>query len=473
MRKHVLATAAFCAAATLGTAALTTATAATPAATPAGAPVPAKPRTADFNGDGYPDLAIGAHTATVNGIKGAGVVTVAYGSAGGLKLDTATVVSRATPGVPGDPAENDKWRAISGFGDLDGDGYDDLLVRHRESTLVLWGGKAGLTGASTAVTGSGTAADPKVLAGFHGVGDVNGDGTDDLVTRGHDGAEYGVSVFLGPLDRATGKAAKVWHRNTQRVDGFSVGISLYVGDMTGDRTDDIVLTGLGGPGLVLKGGAAGLAPGAKLQMDGSGGAGTFGDLDKDGYQDLVIGLGGRVSVQYGGPNGASTTRPRGIYGQDQRGIPGVEQSGDGWGNAVSIADTNRDGYPDLLVGAPGKSGNQLGEEHSGSLTVLFGSSGGGFGGTGGGQYLDQNTRGIPSTSEYQDRFGAAVVAIDGDKDGNPEVYVGGHGEDGYTGRVWKLHTSATGLTGTGATSFGLTALGGPAGWANFGYRLLG
>ncbi|MFI8099508.1 FG-GAP repeat domain-containing protein [Streptomyces sp. NPDC086023] len=398
MRKHLLTTAAVCVATALGAAALTPAAA-------AAAPVP-EPRTADFDGDGYPDLAIGAHTATVNGLKGAGVVTVAYGSAGGLKYDTATVVSRATPGVPGDPAENGRWRAISGFGDLDGDGYDDLLVRHRESTLVLWGGKAGITGASTPVTGSGTAADPKVLPGFHGLGDVNGDGTDDLVTRGHDGTEYGVSVFLGPLDRKTGRAAKVWHRNTQRVDGFSVGISLYVGDMTGDRTDDIVLTGLGGPGMVLKGGAAGLAPGARLQMDGSGGAGTFGDLDKDGHQDLVIGLGGKISVQYGGPGRRQHDEARGIYGQDQRGIPGVEQSGEGWGNAVGIADTNRDGYPDLLVGAPGKSGNQLGEEGSGSLTVLFGSASGGFG-------------------------------------------------------------------GTGATSFGLTALGGPAGWANFGLGLAG
>ncbi|MFG1950710.1 hypothetical protein [Micromonospora sp. NPDC048830] len=64
------------------------------------------------------------------------------------------------------------------------------------------------------------------------------------------------------------------------------------------------------------------------------------------------------------------------------------------------------------------------------------------------------------------------MIADTDKNSSPEVYVGGNGEDGYKGRVWKLQTGPTGLTGTGATSFHLGTLGGPTGSANFGYRMV-
>ncbi|MFD5429329.1 integrin alpha pat-2, partial [Streptomyces sp. NPDC127084] len=70
-------------------------------------------------------------------------------------------------------------------------------------------------------------------------------------------------------------------------------------------------------------------------------------------------------------------------------------------------------------------------------------------------------------------FGAALALIDTDKNGSPELYVGGNGEDGYRGRVWKLQTGAPGLTGAGATSFDLAALAGQASGGNFGYRITG
>ncbi|MFE2940165.1 FG-GAP and VCBS repeat-containing protein [Streptomyces sp. NPDC059255] len=477
MRARALTTAAACAVTLLGLV----------AATPAAADGTAAARTgagADFNGDGYPDLAIGAHTATVNGVKRAGVVTVAYGSATGLRYDTASVISQATPGVPGEPAENGQWRAVTAHGDLDGDGYDDLVVNWAEKNTVLWGSAKGITGAGTTVTtGSYRADDPKVLGGTVGVGDVNGDGIDDFITRGNNGASYGLSVRLGPLDRTTGASAGVWFRNTGSLDKLLTS-AVHVGDMTGDGIDDIVVSGgvvlgNGTPGgVVLKGSPGGLVKGSTY-----GGPyaysthypAAFGDLNKDGYQDLVTGHPeqNKIYVAYGGPNGVSDTVKARSYSQATSGVPGLDEEGDRFGSAVAIGDTDRDGYADLIIGAAYETGGDPATTTaSGAITVLRGSASGIT--TTGAKSFTQNAKGIPSTSENDDHFGSATAVIDTDRDGNPEVYVGGNGEDGYKGRVWKLPTGAsTGVTGVGSTSFHLGTLGGPASGGNFGYRFAG
>ncbi|WP_369247702.1 FG-GAP and VCBS repeat-containing protein [Streptomyces sp. R41] len=474
MRERALITAAVCAATLLGVVG--------PAAV--AAPQAVTGRAADFNGDGYADLAIGAHTATVGDVKRAGVVSIAYGSATGLKYDTASVVSKATDGVPGDPVEDDRWREASSFGDLDGDEYDDLVLHWIEKNTILWGSANGITGAGTTLpTGNYTATDPKLLGGGAGVGDVNGDGIDDFVSRGNNGRSYGVSVLLGPLDRSTGKPAGVWHRDTPGLDGVSTS-TLYVGDMTGDGTPDVVVSGyrvLGNgatDGVVLKGSAAGFVKGSAYpgpyEYSDNNHPAAFGDLNKDGYQDLVTGgpKASKIYVTYGGPNGVSDTVGSRSYTQASAGVPGTDEAGDKFGSAVAIGDTDQDGYPDVVIGAAYETGSDAATTaQSGAITVLRGSASGVT--TSGAMSFTQNAKGIPSTSENEDHFGAATAVIDTDGNGAPEVYVGGNGEDGYKGRVWKLATGASGVTGTGATSFHLGTLGGPAGGGNFGYRFAG
>ncbi|MFE3741764.1 FG-GAP and VCBS repeat-containing protein [Streptomyces sp. NPDC059134] len=478
MRARALTTAAVCAAALLGTGGVAPAAAAADRTGPVGG------AGADFNGDGYPDLAVGAHTATVDGVRRAGVVTVAYGSATGLRYDTASVVSQATPGVPGDPAEDGRWREVTAHGDLDGDGYDDLVVNWAERSTVLWGSATGLTDGGTTVTpGTYRAHDPKVLGGTVGVGDVNGDGVDDFVTRGHNGTAYGLSVRLGPLDRTTGASAGVWFRDTGSLDKLLTSV-VHVGDLTGDGIDDIVaggsvVLGSGAPGgVVLKGSATGLVKGS-----GFGGPhaystfypSAFGDLNKDGYQDLVTGHPGnnRIYVAYGGPNGVATTPKARSYTQASAGVPGLDEEGDRFGSALAIGDTDQDGYDDVIVGASYETGaDPATTTASGAITVLRGGPAGIT--TTGAKALTQNSKGVPSTSENNDHFGSALVVADTDRDGAPEVYVGGNGEDGYKGRVWKLPTGpSTGVTGVGSTSFHLGTLGGSPGGGNFGYRMAG
>ncbi|WP_458090441.1 FG-GAP repeat domain-containing protein [Streptomyces malaysiensis] len=115
----------------------------------------------DFNKDGRADLAVSAPTGTVGGKAKAGYVAVVYGSASGADTAHRQVISQATEGVPGDPADSAYFGAHTVARDLDGDGYTDLAVQTGRSpaVTVLWGSANGLADATqlpraTATTGA-------------------------------------------------------------------------------------------------------------------------------------------------------------------------------------------------------------------------------------------------------------------------------------------------------------------------------
>src|SRR4051794_7905389 len=86
------------------------------------------PTGADFNGDGYADMAIGAPYSSVGGVAKAGVVHVLYGGPNGLRTDNEQFLSEATPGINGNPSDTDAFGFRLAHGDLNGDGFDDLAV---------------------------------------------------------------------------------------------------------------------------------------------------------------------------------------------------------------------------------------------------------------------------------------------------------------------------------------------------------
>ncbi|MEI5099173.1 integrin alpha pat-2 [Streptomyces sp. PmtG] len=471
MRSTTYLTAAACAAALLAVTA--------PAqAAPAAKGTAVTKAAADFNGDGYPDLAVGAPSAKIDGIKRAGLVSIVYGSAEGLKYDKQQLVSRATPGVPGEPKETDYgWGTKADHGDLDDDGYDDLLISDGGDQLVLWGGKDGISGGTQVVGGDGSSAkSPAFRSAWHGIGDINGDGKADIVGAAQIGpwgnAQWGVGMLYGPLSRTTGKPAAIGFRDTEAEDGISVS-GAEIGDMTGDGIDDVVAMGSArtpywtSQARVLKGTRDGLVPGGTIDSRHTG---TFGDLNGDGYQDFVgtpqasdVKMYGGITVTYGGPDGVSKTLPARVYDQASPGVPGAQEKGDRWGTDVAVGDLDKDGYGDLLVGASWESAKDPATAVSGSVTLLRGSKTGVT--TKGAKVLTQNSKGVPSTSEKSDHFGEALGVLDADKDGTPEVYVGGMGEDTWVGRVWQLPTGPEGVTGVGSKSFNL---GGGYGSAHFG-----
>lgn len=115
------------AAATALAAGLLTAVTGTAAAADHAAPA-ANGRQGDFNGDGYRDLAVAAPSATVDGKKGAGAVTVLYGSAHGVDASRRTTLTQNSPGVPGAAEAGDLFGASLATGDFNSDGFADLAV---------------------------------------------------------------------------------------------------------------------------------------------------------------------------------------------------------------------------------------------------------------------------------------------------------------------------------------------------------
>ncbi|MEV7416210.1 FG-GAP-like repeat-containing protein [Streptomyces sp. NPDC089919] len=458
-----------------------TATAATPAATSA-----AKHRTfADFNGDGYPDLAISATEATVGAPQQAGAVSVAYGSAAGIGKTGTQLLTRADLGGGEAPEAGGRWGVIKGFGDLDGDGFDDLVVANSPGegrTWVLWGGKKGLSGGVLLAVNAGTTPHALDYWSLH-VGDTDGDGIADLVgsiTRsGSSGTvAAGFGVVRGPLTRSGGFKPVQYRETFTRDDAAPHGF--VIADFTGDGRPDlgaISAKSWAQSLMVYKNTGSGWTASRKIALPGDRYMWmrpVVGDINGDGIQDMVLGHRwtytdpfGKIFVAYGGKEGFSTTLKPRLIDEDTPGVPGLVERQDKWGEARALADVDKDGYADLAVGAPYKDAQGGTVSRAGSVTILRGGPKGLT--TTGARTVTQATTGVPSTSEKQDRFGEALAWVDGDRNGTPELYVGGPGEDGKAGRVWQLPAG----TGTGATSFNLKDTGHPSGPALFGGQFEG
>lgn len=443
----------------------------------------------DFNGDGYRDLAIAAPLGKISGKAGAGYVAVVYGTKNGLDKSKRTIISQATTGIPGTPETGDYFGDRLTTGDLDGDGYTDLVVGvHAEQIgdtdsfgvlTVVWGGASGLKSAVDI-----SAPLPKYrneLGWGLASGDFDGDGRTDLAAVNIAAPE--LNIFKGPVSR-TGKAAGLVGIDTYSQTGINAD-RIVAGNVNGDGATDLLVMGQEENGdayrtrsVLYKGGKTGLKASSKVA---GGYDAVISDVDKDGYGDIVTGnfmeksadepnggLGGAITVTYGSAAGLSTRTPVRIT-QDTTGVPGTAKKGDRFGWSLAAGDTNGDGYADVAIGAPSEATGS--KRATGTVTVLRGSAKG-LTGTGSKSFT-QDTASVPGAAEAEDQFGGSVELTDSNKDGRADLVAGASAENEGAGSVWLFKSGTSGVTATGSTSFGAASVGGPSGLSYFGEVLAG
>ncbi|WP_437939833.1 hypothetical protein [Sorangium sp. So ce341] len=440
--------------------------------------------TADFNGDGYADLAVGAPYEDINGADDAGAVNVIYGSILGLTSGGDQLWHQDSPGVVGSAENDDRFGHALAAGDFNRDGFDDLAIGapgediggddDAGSVYILYGSPSGLTSAGNQGWDQDS---PNVAGGVEGgdhfggslaAGDFTGDGYADLAigapdedVDGHDDGGA-VHVFRGTAAGLSAAGDPMFHENSPNVagsveEGDRFGWSLAAGNFDGDGYADLAigapyedLAGHGGGGAVhvFRGTAAGLSAvgdpmfhqdspnvaDAVEDGDHFGYALASGDFDGDGKADLAIGVphedfaghggGGVVHVFRGTASGLSAAGDP-LLNQDTPNVGSSVADGDHFGWALASGDFDGDGKADLAVGAPHEDID--GQDDAG-VTHLFRGTATGLSTLGDPAYT-QDSPGVEGSVEDDDRSGYALAAGDFDGDGKADLAIGAPGED--------------------------------------------
>ena len=391
----------------------------------------------DVDADGYDDLAVATGGQGGN-LSGAGFVSAFMGSVSGVQ-STAGLVLISTR------ASERFGEHLAAGGDLNDDGYDDLIVRGRLGTstgidhLYIFHGSSSGLGSSPQTTLS-DASRPTFGGYLGGRGDLDGDGYADLVAGGTD-----PTVTSGPTSRAyvhhgtsTGVSSTV---HTTLLSGLAE-LALD-GDLDGDGYSDLAL---GVPydspgGIFYQGGLRvhlGSVSGVGSSVDGEiqgaayrdqlGQAVAYaGDVDADGFDDLIVsawhkssaGLSrnGEVYVVHGAATGIDPTLVTVMVGDLNGGYVGRSLAGGG--------DVNSDGYDDVLIGT-----SAYRTSHQGAAWLYLGGT------TGvGGRGLSGADDSWFGTSSHQFLGEGVTIAGDGNGDGFSDAVVGGGGIE----RVYVYH----------------------------------
>ncbi len=306
----------------------------------------------DLNGDGVDDAIFGAFGVDVGGKDRAGEAYVVFGQAGGPTVRSVTALDGTNGFTFQGGAADDTLGAVSGAGDLNGDGIDDVIIgaagadpsgSRSGETYVVFGRADGFpaTLSPDDLDGTNGFRLPGVGAGdfsgiaVAGIGDINNDGIDDAVIAAQE-AQLGrfptAYVLFGTRD------------------GFDAVVPLA--DVAGPRGFRLLPDQIGSLRVAVAG---------------------AGDVNGDGIADLIMGLGSPVTYVVFGRDGGF---PDAVSGADLDGTNGftiTSDSGDGAGLAVASAgDLNGDGFDDVAIGAryAGRKGDGI--AYQGYAYVVFG-----------------------------------------------------------------------------------------------------
>ena len=289
---------------------------------------------ADFDGDGFDDLAVGVPGENTGG-RDAGAVNVIRGGVNGLTEIGNQFWSQDSTGIAGTSDAEDKFGYSVAAGNFNGDGFFDLAIGipgqdvsgHEKAgaVAVLFGRAGGLSSTnnqlwnqdfvspSTGVALADTAEDFDLFGSNVAAGDFNGDGRDDLAIAAYIediGIQNGVGavhILYGGGTVLAPQGNQFWHQNVFNIEG------------TTEERDNF---------------GTGIAPG---------------DFNDDGYVDLAIGVpgdgsddAGGVNVIYGTAGGLDAANDQ-LWSQDSPGILDSREQSDLFGYAVAGSSTTGGG----------------------------------------------------------------------------------------------------------------------------------